>query len=112
MTSLRLAGRYTKSEKQCHKFADEAEAKPEKEISQMSEEEKKALEEKQRGLLKETIEIFFGEGSFEEIYKAAGKSLVNMTKVVVALSDWLDNKLNVTQQKRKEYYTKRNRKKR
>ncbi|EGL83736.1 Phage protein gp14 [Caldalkalibacillus thermarum TA2.A1] len=101
-----------KYEKQCHKFADEAEAKPEKEISQMSEEEKKKLEEKQRGLLKETIETFFGENTYEEIYEAAGRSLVNMTKVVMALSEWLDSKMNVAQQKRREHYTKRNKKKR
>ena len=101
---------FRKYEKQCHKFAEEADVKVD--AAKLTDDEKKALEEKQRGLLKETIETFFGEGSFEEIYEAAGKSLVNITKVVMALSEWLDSKMNVAQQKRREYYTKRNRKKR
>lgn len=90
-------------EKQSKVFYEKA--KTNVDLTKLSDEEKKELETKQYQLLKETIEVFFGQGSYEEIYTATGKSLINMTKVITALFEWLQSKLGAINEQAKAYYT-------
>lgn len=57
-------------------------------------------------LLEETMDVFFGEGSFKEIYETAGKSLINITKVISILIDWLNSKMSLKHEEIQNYYTK------
>lgn len=75
-------------------------------LDKAEESEVEAFEKEMRDLLKDTLECFFGEGSYQSIYEASGKSLINLAKVVQVLVDWMSGKLNLKQQDIKNYYTK------
>lgn len=94
-----------KYEKAAEKFSKEAQKKVD--LENMTAKQKKALEDRQTKAIKETVEIFFGEGSFEPIYEASGKSMLNMTKVLEAVFDWLNTKVQNVNKKAAEYYTKK-----
>ena len=77
------------------KEADEfqKEALKQVDFSKMSARKRKEVETKQIEAIKDTIEPFFGEGSFDSIYAASGKSMLNMVKVLEAVFDWLNTKV-------------------
>ncbi|MFB4164806.1 hypothetical protein ACE1TI_13490 [Alteribacillus sp. JSM 102045] len=93
-----------KYEKIADKFYKESKKKGD--IAKMSAQQKKSLENKQYKAIEETIEGFFGEGSFKPIYEASGRSMLNITQVLEAVFEWLNSKVQNVNKKAAEYYTK------
>lgn len=93
-----------KYEKQAKVFYDKT--RKEINLDEADESEVEAFENEMRELLKDTLECFFGGGSYQSIYEASGKSLINLAKVVQVLVKWMSGKLNLKQQDIKNYYTK------
>src|SRR5690554_2845581 len=91
-------------EKQAKRFYDKTRKKIN--LNSMKESSSKAYEKEMRELLKDTLETFFGEGSYQSIYEASGKSLINVAKVVQELVKWLQSKTAIKDNDIKQYYTK------
>ncbi|WP_054634817.1 DUF6673 family protein [Thalassobacillus sp. C254] len=83
-----------------------AEWKKKKDLSKLNAKQKEEYKKEQMKKVARFIEAFFGEGTFEEIYEATGKSMINLVAVVEAVSDWLTKKLGKIKMDQKEYYTK------
>lgn len=69
-------------------------------------EEQKQKEEEYLNVAKKLIECFFGEGSYDSIYEAAGKSVFLMTKVLEQLLEWFEKKFDTSRAQKRAYYTK------
>lgn len=93
-----------KYEKQTKSFYEKVQKKLD--LNKATEQQLEKYEKEQYCLLKETLEVFFGKGSFDEIYQASGKSLINLTKVVTVLVQWLGDKTSFKNEDIKKYYTK------
>lgn len=93
-----------KYEKQAKTFYDKTRKKVNLDKAKQSDVEK--YENELINLLSDTIECFFGEGSYKEIYEASGKSLINVSKVVQELVKWLQSKTAIKDNDIKQYYTK------
>lgn len=93
-----------KYEKTLKEFRKETQT--DKDPLKMSEKQRSETEKKHRKAIKKAIDCFFGEGSYEEIYALTGKSMIMLARVVEALFNWLDGKLNHVKKKQLEYYTK------
>lgn len=72
-------------------------------IPEMSEEEIKELEEQGLKFIRDFVEEFYGEGSFEKFYEQSGKAMINFMPLVEFTLEWLQNKTPDTDRKR-EYY--------
>lgn len=55
-------------------------------------------------IIKDMIETFFGEGSYEVIYESTGRSTIEMVTVVEGIYDFIMNKVQPPEEKR-AYYT-------
>ncbi|EJQ77753.1 phage tail assembly chaperone [Bacillus toyonensis] len=62
-------------------------------IEKASVEELKLLNEKQRALFKETIELFLGDDTFEELYEKAGRSVIQLTGLLDYLTGLVEEEL-------------------
>ncbi|PSL41703.1 hypothetical protein B0H94_11816 [Salsuginibacillus halophilus] len=91
-----------KYEQQLNSFHDEVTAK--KNVDDMTAAEKEQLEEKRWTAVKRVLELFFGEGTFDAIYSASGKSMIQMMNVVNALTSWVQDRMQVSD--KRDYYTK------
>lgn len=74
-------------------------------IEKISDSERDRLEKENIEEIKLAVEAFFGEGKYEEIYEASGKSLINMTTVISVVFDWIEGKLKVDRESAINYYT-------
>lgn len=76
--------------------------------SKLTEKEEKEYTENANKIARELIETFFGQGTFDEIYEACGKSSINLIGVVEQLLDWMHAKIKVVDNDAiKKYGTKR-----
>ncbi|HDX9500150.1 TPA: phage tail assembly chaperone [Bacillus thuringiensis] len=62
-------------------------------IEKASVEELKLLNEKQKALFKETIELFLGDDTFEELYEKAGRSVIQLTGLLDYLTGLVEEEL-------------------
>ncbi|MCC2397544.1 hypothetical protein LKL95_27600 [Bacillus cereus] len=62
-------------------------------IEKASIEELKLLNEKQKALFKETIELFLGDDTFEELYEKAGRSVIQLTGLLDYLTGLVEEEL-------------------
>ncbi|HFJ9368561.1 MULTISPECIES: hypothetical protein [Bacillus cereus group] len=62
-------------------------------IEKASIEELKLLNEKQKELFKETIELFLGDDTFEELYEKAGRSVIQLTGLLDYLTGLVEEEL-------------------
>lgn len=71
--------------------------------------EKQAFEsiEKFRNHLKEMIELYFGEGTFEHVYEACGKYLFNLMEVITLIQKTLNDKMGSAPKEKIEHYLKK-----
>ncbi|MFZ4452088.1 hypothetical protein [Salibacterium aidingense] len=76
-------------------------------LSAMNPEEQSAFEKEQQQEMRGFIETFFGEGTFDDIYKASGESVINLGKIASVLIEWINNKVGDLKQQKKDYYTKK-----
>ncbi|MRG87006.1 hypothetical protein [Salinibacillus xinjiangensis] len=81
--------------------------KKQKKIENMTEQQQKELEEKGMVFVREFVETFYGEGSYETLYQASGKSMINFMPLIEYTLDWLDSKVPDLDEKKKAYYTKK-----
>ena len=68
--------------------------------------EVKQYENTMKSAIKDVMDTFFGEGSYDKIYESTGKSHLAMVTVVEGLHDWLKEKTTVKSKKITDYYTK------
>ena len=62
------------------------------------------LFEDMKKMVKDILEILLGEGSFEELYEASDRSLINMMDVIMYLSEVVEEKMQNIRDKKKEKY--------
>ncbi|WP_077623842.1 hypothetical protein [Sediminibacillus massiliensis] len=79
-------------------------AKKQDKIPEMSEKERKKLEDEGFEFVKEFIETFLGAGSYEKMYQACGKSMINLVGLINQIMEWLDSKLATVDDKKKQRY--------
>jgi len=95
------------------KYDDESiEKYQEKALEFFKEKEKgKKIKDKQKykmhmnGIIKDMLESFFGEGSYEIIYESTGKSTIEMVTVVEGIYDFIMQKTQPPNVEKREYYT-------
>ena len=59
-------------------------------------------------LIKKITEGILGVGTFDELYAASGKSLINMMELITYLSDLIGNKAGVVREKNRAKYVNNN----
>ncbi|PJZ00384.1 hypothetical protein CPT06_11205 [Bacillus vallismortis] len=96
--------RYMSQMRKFHKRSVEFSKKP---FEDMTEKEQTELEAAGREESKQALELFFGEGSYESIYEACGKSVFNLLNVIEAIGEFVQSKTNAMKQEKKNSYTKR-----
>jgi len=74
------------------------------EIENMNEEEIRKLEKEALKFVREFVETFYGEGSFEKFYEQSGKAMINFMPLVEFTLEWLQNKTPELNQHKREYY--------
>lgn len=82
-------------------------AKKQDEIEKMSNEEIDKLEKEGVEFMRRFTDGFFGDGAFEPIYEASGRSMINFIPLVEYTLEWLNAKMPDAEQKKKEYYLKK-----
>ena len=60
--------------------------------------------------MKRFVDGFFGEGAFEPLYEASGRSMINFMPLIEYVLEWLDNKVPDAEQKKRDYYIKKSKK--
>ncbi len=84
--------------------------KKKNEIPNMTEAQRKELEKQGKAFQKDFIESFYGKGSYEELYEASGRSMLQLVPLVEYTFQWLEGKVPDLDQKKKAYYTKKRKK--
>ncbi|MED4447447.1 hypothetical protein [Bacillus thuringiensis] len=87
-----------------NKYGKEMQEDSSSDIENFSKEEQKEFFDKQLQRIKEVIEIMLGKDSFEHIYEASGRSIINLAELVTYLSDLIGEKtVNIRDEKKKKY---------
>lgn len=69
-----------------------------------SDEEIQKVSDKQKDVVKDVVEVFLGEGTFEGLYEKAGKSVMNLISLVNYLIDIYSSEMqSKTENTRKKY---------
>ncbi|PEB52444.1 hypothetical protein COO03_11690 [Bacillus sp. AFS098217] len=78
-----------KYQKELRIFEDKSKELTGKEIdyTTITDTEIDAMQVTQRELVKHVVEVFLGDGTFEELYEKAGRSVMNLMALVTYLSD-------------------------
>lgn len=63
------------------------------------------VNERTKALFKEVLDLLLGEGSFEEVYNACGKSTVVLSDVLRQLMELVRSRFDKINEKNKAYYT-------
>ncbi|MCY8345048.1 hypothetical protein P9G44_18395 [Bacillus paralicheniformis] len=95
------------------RFSHEYDETKDLDVSKLSAEEEKKINERQMELMSEFIDSVFGQGSYEKIYDSIGRSIFHLLDVIDAFGDWIINKMaevNEKKAKKVDYYTKRKKK--
>ncbi|MCT8138645.1 hypothetical protein H1D32_13375 [Anaerobacillus sp. CMMVII] len=74
-------------------------------LDQISAEEQEELKENAEKLTTDLIEMFFGKGTFNEIYEVSGRSYINVSNLLRFMFDWVNTKIGNLEQIKKDYYT-------
>ncbi len=61
-----------------------------------------------RAIVESLLNTLLGENSFSKLYEKSGKSLFNLIELVVYLADIVEEKSEHIRKKKREYYTKKN----
>lgn len=87
-----------------NKYGKEMQEDSGTDIESFGKEEQKAFFDKQLQRIKEVIEIMLGKDSFEHIYEASGRSIINLAELVTYLSNLIGEKtVNIRDEKKKKY---------
>ncbi|PEW91863.1 MULTISPECIES: hypothetical protein [Bacillus] len=87
-----------------NKYGKEMQEDSSSDIESFGKEEQKEFFDKQLQRIKEVIEIMLGKDSFEHIYEASGRSIINLAELVTYLSDLIGEKtVNIRDEKKKKY---------
>lgn len=81
-----------------------------KEQAELPEGEFEKLEAEGIEFAKNFIEVFLGKGSFEKLYAASGKSILNFMPLIEYIFTWLESKVPDVDNQKKDYYTKKRKK--
>lgn len=74
-------------------------------LDTMTKEEQEILKEDAEKLTIDLIEMFFGKGTFNEVYEASGRSYSNVSNLLRFMFDWVNTKIGNLEQVKKDYYT-------
>lgn len=74
------------------KYYDKADELSNVKIEDMSVTAQVEMLAEQKGILKEATELMLGEGSFDELYEASGKSTINFMELFVFLGSLMNEK--------------------
>jgi hypothetical protein len=77
--------------------------------SNLTSEEQELYFQKAKNLMKDTVEKLFGEGTFEEIYKAAGESTLNMAELFECVTEIMNEVINRKKETKINSYLKKKR---
>ncbi|PEV02209.1 hypothetical protein CN417_28780 [Bacillus thuringiensis] len=87
-----------------NKYGKEMQEDSSSNIESFGKEEQKEFFDKQLQRIKEVIEIMLGKDSFEHIYEASGRSIINLAELVTYLSNLIGEKtVNIRDEKKKKY---------
>ncbi|PFS55857.1 hypothetical protein [Bacillus thuringiensis] len=87
-----------------NKYGKEMQEDSSSDIESFGKEEQKEFFHKQLQRIKEVIEIMLGKDSFEHIYEASGRSIINLAELVTYLSNLIGEKtVNIRDEKKKKY---------
>ncbi|PFD62323.1 hypothetical protein [Bacillus thuringiensis] len=87
-----------------NKYGKEMQEDSGADIESFGKEEQKEFFDKQLQRIKEVIEIMLGKDSFEDIYEASGRSIINLAELVTYLSNLIGEKtVNIRDEKKKKY---------
>ncbi|PFA22337.1 hypothetical protein CN384_25775 [Bacillus thuringiensis] len=87
-----------------NKYGKEMQEDSSSDIESFGKEEQKEFFDKQLQRIKEVIEIMLGKDSFEHIYEASGRSIINLAELVTYLSNLIGEKtVNIRDEKKKKY---------
>jgi len=97
--------RYQKAVKRFNQGIKEAQSALEKvNIETDSDDEIQKVSDKQKDVVKDVVEVFLGEGTFEGLYEKAGKSVMNLMSLVNYLIDIYSSEMkSKTEDARKKY---------
>ncbi|MGM0816050.1 MAG: hypothetical protein ACQEUO_11030 [Bacillota bacterium] len=92
---------------QMKKFYEYAKKSDDIDFENATDEEQKVLQEESFQIVKETIDAFFNEGAFEEIYEAAGKSMLILFTVIEKIGEFIYSKTAGERNEKRASYTKK-----
>ena len=92
---------------QMRKFYEYAKKSDDIDLENATDEEQKKIQDESIQLTKETIDTFFDEGAFEEIYEAAGKSMLILFTVVEKIGEFIHSKTSGERNEKRASYTKK-----
>ncbi|MDA1477266.1 hypothetical protein PJ311_18465 [Bacillus sp. CLL-7-23] len=92
---------------QMRKFYEHAKKADEITFENMSDEDQKKTQEESIQVVKQTIDTFFGEGSFVEIYETAGKSMLILFTVIEEIGKFIYSKTSGEHNEKRATYTKK-----
>lgn len=97
--------RYQKAVKRFNQGIKEAQSALEKvNIETDSDDEIQKVSDKQKDVVKDVVEVFLGEGTFDGLYEKAGKSVMNLMSLVNYLIDIYSSEMkSKTEDARKKY---------
>ena len=94
-------------QKQSRKFFDKIEGLNELKPEKMTAKQEKEYEEAYYLAIKDIIDSFFGEGSYEELYEKTNRSLFVMLKIIEGVYSWIEKEFLTAKKEKKSYYTKK-----
>ncbi|WJQ02857.1 hypothetical protein QT236_12515 [Geobacillus stearothermophilus] len=94
-------------QKKIKKYYEEAKKLTEQDIESMSDDEQAALLERQRQNMKDLTEALLGEGTFDKLFEAAGRSTVVYAELLEFLTELFAEKAEKMKEDRRKKYVKK-----
>lgn len=101
--------KYQDQAKKYNKSADKY-LKSVQDFEKMTEKQKEDFEVEGMQMARDFVTTFYGKDSFDKMYEASGKSMINFMGLIDYTFSWLSSKTPDLDDKKKQYYTKKKKK--
>jgi hypothetical protein len=91
-------------------YQKESQSIAERNTDNATKEETQKFLEDSKTVLKKILETMLGEGTFEQIYNESGKSIVNVSKLIIFLADIMNEKTGKMRDEERNKYLKNKKK--